>query len=372
MAEEKKDEEKKDAAELQAEIDKLDGGWQAGESSISKLSTKDQDILLGYTPGPEEESLEEKEEIAAANLQAFEAEGFMAYGYPSSFDLRNVGGKNYITPVKNQGGCGSCVAFGTAATVEGTYKKILNRPNENPNLSEAHLFYCVAKSQGRNCGNGWWVPPAMTACRDIGVVDEKCFPYTAGDQACKLCSDWKNRVMKITKWHDIRTTSDMKTWLSTKGPLAACYTVYSDFFQYRSGIYRHISGAKRGGHCVCCVGYNDSQKYWIMKNSWGSGWGENGYFRIAYGQCGIDAIMWAADGIVDTGWCKNVLIRGLWTIDQVRNAWVYVGGHGWKKVSNDNDTIFYTMLTQLTTAKAGGRRVNLYIVNGMIRQVYVL
>jgi C1A family cysteine protease len=366
------EEEKMEPAELQAEIDKADGGWQAGESKISKLSTKDQNILLGYVPGPDEESLVKREEIATANLKAFEAEGLMAYGYPSSFDLRNVGGKNFTTSVKDQEACGSCVAFGTIATVEGTFKKSLNRPDLNPDLSEAHLFYCIAKDQGRHCQNGWWVPPALNAARDVGIVDDKCFPYTGGDQACKLCSNWKSRLTKITSWHDIRSTADMKTWLSTKGPLVACFTVYSDFFNYSSGIYRHVSGAVRGGHCVCCIGYNDSQKYWIMKNSWGETWGEKGYFRIAYGQCGIDSVMWAVNGIEDTRWYNNVLILGLWTIDQTRNAWVYVSGHGWKKISNDNDTIFYTMLTQLATAKSGQRRVNLYVVKGMVRQVYVL
>jgi C1A family cysteine protease len=365
-------EEKMEPAELQAQIDKAGGGWQTGESGISKLSTKDQDILLGYVPGPDEESLEERQQIAMANLKAFETEAFMAYAYPSSFDLRNVGGKNFITPIKDQGACGSCVAFGTAATVEGTLKKIRNKPDLDVDFSEAHLFYCIAKAQGRHCRNGWWVPPALTAFRDTGVVDDKCFPYTGGDQDCKLCSNWQSRLTKITAWHEIRSLSDMKNWLSTKGPLVACYTVYSDFFQYRSGIYRHISGTARGGHCVCCVGYNDAQKYWIMKNSWGAGWGESGYFRIAYGQCGIDAVMWAVDDVEDTRWYRNVLLLGLWTIDQPRNAWVYVKGHGWKKISNENDTIFYTMLAQLATAKAGRRPVNLYVQKGMIRQAYVL
>ena len=246
-------------AKLQVEIDKVNGGWQAGETYLSQLSSKEQVLYLGYVPGPYEESLELREQIALTNLKSIKSEGLKAYGYPSSYDLRNVGGKNFITPIKNQGGCGSCVAFGTVATVEGTLKKLRNDPNYNLDLSEAHLFYCIAKNEGRNCGNGWWVPPAMDAFKNIGIVEESCFPYTAGDQNCNLCGNWQQGVTKITGWHEIKNISQMKDWLSTKGPLNTCFTVYADFFSYRSGVYKHVSGGVSGGHCVCCVGYNDTQ-----------------------------------------------------------------------------------------------------------------
>ena len=110
-------------------------------------------------------------------------------------------------------------------------------------------------------------------------------------------------------------TSDIsdwdKRWISTRGPLEACFSVYSDFFAYKSGIYKHVSGDLRGGHCICCVGYNDTEQYWIMKNSGGTGFGESGYFRIAYGECGIDSWMDAIEGIAErdgqeTMWLANL------------------------------------------------------------------
>jgi len=71
------------------------------------------------------------------------------------------------------------------------------------------------------------------------------------------------------------------------GPLITSFTVYEDFSSYSSGIYEHVYGDIRGGHAVTIVGYNNDPGYWICKNSWGATWGEHGYFRIKFGQCGI-------------------------------------------------------------------------------------
>src|SRR5216110_1779739 len=163
----------------------------------------------------------------------------------------------------------------------------------------------------------------------------------------------------------------MKTWISTHGPLDACFSVYNDFFGYSSGIYHHVTGAYAGGHCVGIVGYNDSGQYWIAKNSWGTGWGESGFFRIGYGECGIDSEMWAVEGILETMWLNNVYVQGAWVTDQDRNAWVYLSSIGWRRITYDNDNIFYNILSQLLAAKAASRPVNVYEDQGIIKQVYV-
>lgn len=363
---------------VRAAIQRSEAGWEPSENFLTAMSEEERKLYLGYVPGPGEPQLAQRERMARTSLEEMKAKGaFRGVGAPAAYDLRNVGGKNYITPVKNQGGCGSCVAFGTAATVEGTLRRLRDNPALAIDLSEAHLFYCHARNQGRNCGNGWWVGPALDCFKNPGVADETCYPYTAGDQNCtNLCGDWQNRVTKVSGWHEITSAVAMKDWISTKGPLVTCFTVYSDFYAYRSGVYRHVSGDVEGGHCVCCVGYDDAGGYWICKNSWDASWGEAGYFRIAYGQVGIDATMWAIDGIVDSGWLSNMRVIGLWTINQDRNAWVYLrdaqgNNIGWKKVSPDNDNIFIDMLVQLAAAKAGARPVNVRLDNGVIREIYV-
>ncbi len=88
---------------------------------------------------------------------------------------------------------------------------------------------------------------------------------------------------------------DMKAWLAATGPLITCFSVYSDFFAYSSGVYKYQSGTFEGGHCVCVIGYSDILGGWLCKNSWGSYWGMGGYFWIGYGQCGIDDTMWGVD-----------------------------------------------------------------------------
>ena len=362
--------ERVDAAALQSAILKAGESWQAGLTSVSELSDEEKRLRLGAVPPPGEASLETREQLAASRVGETAA---AAAGAPAAYDLRNVGGKNFITPVRDQGGCGSCVAFGSCATVEGTFRRQRNDPNLAVDLSEAELFYCIARAQGRNCSNGWWCDKGLDAFKTDGVCDETCYPYTAGDQNCSnRCADWQNRLTKISNWHSIKSAADMKTWISTRGPLSCAFTVYNDFFSYKSGVYKHVSGGVAGGHCVSCVGYNDAGGYWICKNSWGAGWGDGGYFCIAYGQCGIDSEMWAVDGIVESGWLKGRKVIGLWAIDQNRNAWAYLdGGIGWRRIAYDNDNIFFDLLTQLAAAKTGKSTVNVYQENKIIKQVYV-
>ena len=358
-------------ARLQAAIEEAGAAWQARATSVSQLSRDEKRNRLGASPPPGAPSIEqvERQKIPrAVTLQR-------AAGAPAAYDLRNVNGANFITPIRDQGGCGSCVAFGTCAAMEGTFRVQRSDANLDVDLSEAQLFYCYGRDQGRNCGNGWWPDQALDAVKNGGLADEACYPYTAGDQECtNLCGDWQSRAIKISDHHGVGSPADIKTWVSTRGPVSACFLVYDDFFSYGSGVYRHVSGELAGGHCVAIVGYDDAGSYWICKNSWGTEWGEAGFFRIAYGECGIDS--WgvaAVDGIVETSWLNNRHVVGLWTIDQDRNAWAYLDGQiGWRRIAYDNDNIFADMVTQLATAKAGGRPINVFQEQGVLKQLYVL
>jgi len=361
---------------IQAAIKKKGAKWTAKETSLTRLSAEERKKWLGSLPeeekGKEKESAEERVEP-----ESKEAAG---EGAAAAWDWRNAnGGHDWTTPVKSQCGCGSCIAFGTLGAMECFLKILRNDHSINPDFSESHLFYC----NSRQCfpGDpryGWSRTPALDYLRDSGVPDEACFPYTcpAGNQACNTCSNWENRATKITSWKRLTSKNDMKNWLSTKGPLVTSFTVYDDFFGYAGGVYEYSTGGVAGGHCVTVVGYNDNDQCWICKNSWGSGWGESGYFRIKYGECGLDSSMDAIEGIGRRGWQNGKKILGLWAINENRNAWVYVEGLGWRKLASDYDNVIINLMTKAAHAKAENRSVDFFeegVEGGtiIIREMYV-
>jgi C1A family cysteine protease len=355
---------------LQAAISSAGAQWQAGETSVSSLSDAEKAMRLGVKLLPEEGTLKDIEargEAAKASIRAQVA----AIGAPASIDWRNVNGQNYITPIKDQGDCGSCVAFGVLATLEGALRVSRGEPNFVVDLSEAHLFYCLGQASGASCG-GWHPNYAMPLLQSNGVTDEAHYPYVAGStQACAgLLAGWQDTVIRISGSQVLSSNiAAMQEWISTKGPISACFVVYNDFFSYRNGVYRHVSGDVAGGHCVSIVGYNSEG--WICKNSWGAGWGDQGFFCIAYGECTIETRAVHGLEVASTFWYNGKNVLGLWTNDSDRNAWAYLSDIGWRRVAYDNDNIFVDMLTQLATAKNSARPVSVYIEDGVIKQIYV-
>ena len=202
-------------------------------------------------------SLADRETNGRANLQGFFSPfpagiGAPAAPPPSSIDWRAWKGHNYISSVKDQGNCGSCVAFGSCATIDGQMRIAYNGPigtsngNKLQDVSEAQLYYCSkTASDSHTCLTGWNVTAALAYAQNPGLAPESCFPYVAGDQPCNLCSNWKNLVTQVGVTQYKTNTVDMKTWLAAKGPLVSCFSVYEDFFAYSSGVYRYHSGAIR-------------------------------------------------------------------------------------------------------------------------------
>src|SRR5262245_30871573 len=188
-----------DLGELSASLQSQGSPWRSGEATMTRLSEAEGGSRLRFVPAPGGPSLEEVDyALRQAKPQApFTAAA--AVGAPSSYDLRNVGGGNFVTGIRDQGGCGSCVAFGTVAVLESTLRVSMNDPNLDVDLSEAHLFYCYGYSQGRNCSNGWWPEGALDQIQPNGLAFEQSYPYTAGDQNCTgLNPDWQRRRVTIT------------------------------------------------------------------------------------------------------------------------------------------------------------------------------
>lgn len=203
---------------------------------------------------------------------------------PSSWDWRTLG---KVTPVRNQGGCGSCWAFGTVGVMESA---ILIAGGSATDLSEQYLVSC--NTNGYSCNGGWWahsyhVDRLGKSQTDSGAVLESAKPYTATNGTCTVAY---NHPYKAYKWHfitgySIPTVDQIKAAIYNYGPVSAAVCVAGGFSGYRSGIFTENNTC--GGspnHAVVLVGWNDADQTWIMRNSWGSGWGENGYMRIRWGK----------------------------------------------------------------------------------------
>ena len=362
-----------DLAELRSTLAEKGTPWRFAYTSMTGLTEDIRVVRLGV-PLPEDHDEEQfKLQSEAAGAAAIAARGD-AIGAPVSFDLRNVGGANYTTSVKDQGSCGSCVAFGTVATLEHVTRLTRGTPSLPMDLSEAQMFYCWGAAAGASCGGGWLPEPALDAARDKGITFEDYFPYTAGDQACNVNGDWPNHLCKAISWQSLtNNAAGMKQYIAQYGSITACFFVYQDFFSYGGGVYRHLSGGLAGGHCVVLVGYDDNQGCWIAKNSWGTGWGESGFFRIAYGECGIES--WHNCGVPGTTlrtWLPNQLILGLWSNEVDNNVWAYGSTRGWLKLDGIATTTSEGMLLELAAAKAKGTQVGLFENAGTVEQLYAL
>ncbi len=267
---------------INALIKKNNAGWVARENSISRLSDIEIKRLLGSTDLPTGNALYEDRNKAN-----------------DSFDWRDVNGTNWLGPVMNQGNCGSCVAFASVATLEATYRINSALPWLTPTFSPQQLFNCG----GGACSMGWRPGNAAAFLKKSGIVDAACVPYESGstgkDVQCKrnFCENQADRTYKIADsstpsgWGG--SASKVKEALK-KGPLVTTMTVYGDFTAYSSGIYKSVSNERVGGHAVSLVGFNDQGRYWIVRNSWGSDWGENGFVRVSYDdKSGIGDSTWA-------------------------------------------------------------------------------
>lgn len=186
-----------------------------------------------------------------------------------------------VSPVRNQRGCGSCWAFATLGAFEGNDRLQNSR---NIDASEQCVLNCSGKG---SCRGGWW---AFDFLINKGVANESRYPYSARDGQCNNSAP---RVYKATKWGYVKgqspSISQLKKALIKYGPLAVAVHVSPSFQAYADGVYNNNVN-KSINHGVTLIGWDDNKRAWIIKNSWGTGWGstagygsEKGYMYIGYG-----------------------------------------------------------------------------------------
>jgi hypothetical protein len=232
---------------------------------------------------------------------------------PDHFDWKDNTG-NWMTPVKQQSPCGSCWAFAAVGAVEAQYNIVLNDPNYDLDLSEEYLVSDCCINCGSCKGGASWT--ALNYIKESGISDEQCFPYvdnvdctynelgTCKDDTCTYhtnnacsdatcsdrCSNWNERLFKIDEITSVEKNREaIKKYLVENGPLTVSLYMSNDFDS--KNRMRCDPQGPQSGHAVILVGYDETDDYWIIKNSWGGRWGPegNGYFKVAFGECGVES-----------------------------------------------------------------------------------
>jgi hypothetical protein len=245
--------------------------WVAGETRMSRLPPEERRKYLGARSLP-------------LPTEADAPSRFTAQDLPSRLDWRNHKGENWVTPVKDQGPCGSCWAFSAVGAMESAIAIRAKNPSLTLDLSEQFLLSC-----GIGSCDGAWTPLTVALLKSMGTVDEACFPYSADDSIpCDdRCSDWSGRIRKLDAWSFVPNNVEAIRSALNQTVLSTTFQVYTDFYYYTGGVYEHVWGDYEARHAVVMVGYDAIEHAWILKNSWDPYWGDHGYCRILWGDSGI-------------------------------------------------------------------------------------
>ncbi|MBU8922077.1 MAG: T9SS type A sorting domain-containing protein [Bacteroidales bacterium] len=265
-------------ARINKEIAEKGQHWTAGKTGIGSLSYDERRAMMGLRPMSDAEwsSLPRVELTVSAAL-------------PESYDWRGLNG---VSPAKNQGSCGSCWAFATIGQLE-SFALIYDQ--RLLDLSEQAIMACNGADQG--C-NGGFLSTAYDVFYNYGAVDESCMPYEARDGV--TCDMYSCEVLAtIDGYYSVSPTVDqIKQAIYDYGPVACGMFAHDNLSNYISGCYSadYPDGPNHG---VLLIGWDDSacggDGAWIMKNSWGEGWGYDGIGYIQYNVCSIGVFPYYID-----------------------------------------------------------------------------
>ncbi len=210
---------------------------------------------------------------------------------PTNFDARTQWGA-CIHPVRDQGNCGSCWAFGATGFLSDRFcirgKDVI--------LSPQYVIECDTRDY---CCDGGALSTTMNFLTKSGTVPDSCLLYDQNCAGCRSPSCSHYYCKSRTTWTSTNVAT-IQNEIYTNGPVEGAFDVYEDFMYYTSGVYYHALGGYMGGHAIEVVGwgYETGLNYWLCKNSWGIGWGLSGYFKIMMGDSDINNNMIACQPLV--------------------------------------------------------------------------
>ena len=207
---------------------------------------------------------------------------------PDSFDSREKW-PNCISKINNQGNCGACYAFSVSEAFSMRYC-IRNNLTKIINFSAQNLINCLSGCQGEFPDVAW------DYIKKNGITSNDCLSYKNRQNNCNLNCDSSN--IQFKKYFSgeaifLEDENSIKKEIMKNGPVTSMMNIYSDYYDYKSGIYSHSSGNSiLGFHAIVIIGWGieNDIKYWIIQDSYGELHGENGYLRIKIGdECGAGA-----------------------------------------------------------------------------------
>jgi len=197
-----------------------------------------------------------------------------------SLDWRTKGA---VTPVKDQAQCGSCWAFSTTGSVEGANQI---KTGQLVSVSEQQLVDCAGSAGNQGCNGGLMDDAFEYIIKNGGLGSEASYPYTGHDGKCKQVPS----VATVSKYTDVKKNDETDLMTAVNGAPVSVAVDAQSWSSYRKGVMAGFCG-KQLDHGVLAIGYgtDGSQDYWLVKNSWGTSWGESGFIRLIRNknECGI-------------------------------------------------------------------------------------
>jgi C1A family cysteine protease len=256
-----------------------------------------------------------KEPIYIENLDVIDLQKPSIGSTPDEFSWKDFDGKDWMTPARNQGNCGSCWDFAALGAFESLIKIKEENPDLSLDLSEQYVLSCLpaaANNYGKGCWGGtpygafyYMMDTSSEGNFKNGAIPESCFPYQASHNipCSDKCENWEDLLVPILDCSESYLGFDspenqaiIKSLIYENGPIAAAMNVSQDFVSFWSNNHDptdyypdpHAPWGNMLNHIIVILGWkNDSSiangGYWICKNSWGTDWGYQGFYNIEYG-----------------------------------------------------------------------------------------
>jgi len=246
--------------------------WTMGVNQFTDLTQQEfSDLYLGYIP-------RDNDYLRSRNLHVAPAGQVMG----DTLDWRTKGA---VTPVKDQAQCGSCWAFSTTGSVEGANQI---KSGQLQSLAEQQLVDCAGSAGNQGCNGGLMDDAFQYIIKNGGIGSEASYPYTARDGTCKKVSS----VATVSKFTDVKKNDETGLMSAVNIEPVSVAVDAQSWSSYRGGVMTGACGQSLD-HGVLAVGYgtDGANDYWLVKNSWGLSWGEQGYIRLVRGknECAIAA-----------------------------------------------------------------------------------